>query len=162
MHRSLHCYVYLDRPYDRVRQWLADQALETFRAAVGAAESRVRGLASQLRGELAGVEVDVDVEVRVDRFRQTPIGGDHPLCELDFSWRARSAPALFPSLSGQLVAHPVGPEETQLALFGTYQPPLGALGGLADAVLLHRLAEAAVHRAVHELAARMLDEIAPA
>ena len=47
---------------------------------------------------------------------------------------------------------PLTPTETQLSFEGTYDPPLGRLGGLFDAAIGHRIAETTVDRFVTEIA----------
>jgi hypothetical protein len=50
-------------------------------------------------------------------------------------------PDLFPHLEARLDAVPVAAERTALFLIATYKPPMGILGGAADAMVLHRFAE---------------------
>lgn len=59
-------------------------------------------------------------------------------------WTATGAGLLFPELNADLVLSKSGPRETTLMLRGTYRPPLGALGRLADRVGLSRVAHATV------------------
>lgn len=59
-------------------------------------------------------------------------------------WTARGARLLFPELEADLVLSKAGSTRTNLTLRGTYQPPLGAVGRLADRALLRRVAEATV------------------
>ena len=158
--RSLHCYEYLERPYDRVRQRFGEEMVSLLEGATANAAHRAQAL-STLHGDLKLIDVAVPVQVRVHSFQQTAAEETHPSCRLEISWEAAKVPSLFPSMRADLVAHPVAPNETQLALFGTYRPPLGAVGSAADAVLGHRLAEASVHRFLRDLADRLLEQIAP-
>lgn len=73
-------------------------------------------------------------------------------------WRATEAGLLFPELTADLVLSKLGPTETELTLRGTYQPPLGALGRLADRALLKRVAEATVRDWMDRLAAALRRE----
>lgn len=59
-------------------------------------------------------------------------------------WAARSAETLFPELTADLVLSQEGQARTRLTLKGTYQPPLGRLGRLADRAVMSRVAEATV------------------
>ena len=77
------------------------------------------------------------------------------MCRLHLRWEAERATSLLPTMDGDLIAHPIAKGETQLAFYGSYRPPLGVLGSAADTLLLHRVAEASVHRFVKELAARV-------
>lgn len=65
---------------------------------------------------------------------------------LALRWRpvGPGAGGLLPDLDADLEIGPLSPATTQLSLSGTYHPPLGQLGRLADRVVLHRLAEATV------------------
>ena len=60
---------------------------------------------------------------------------------LPFHWRAIGAAALFPQIEAELQVAPLGDGEVRISLSGNYRPPLGEVGHVADAVLLHRLAE---------------------
>ena len=67
-------------------------------------------------------------------------------------WKATGIDALFPILDADLVVEPIGENLTQITLRGSYRPPLGAIGRLLDAALLHRLAEACVKDFLNRLA----------
>jgi hypothetical protein len=56
--------------------------------------------------------------------------------EVEISWRASTMAPLFPVFSGTIVA-----EHQQLTISGWYSPPGGAIGRVADRVLLHIAAE---------------------
>lgn len=60
-------------------------------------------------------------------------------------------------MDADLLLAPLGTQLTQLALRGSYRPPLGALGRAADRALLHRIAEASVKGFVDRIA-RALEE----
>ncbi|MGD2044005.1 MAG: hypothetical protein PVJ28_10180 [Acidimicrobiia bacterium] len=68
-------------------------------------------------------------------------------------WTAADAALLFPDLTADLILASRGTHETELTLKGTYQPPLGTLGKLADRTVLHRVAEATVKDWMDRLAA---------
>ncbi|HUG32526.1 MAG TPA: hypothetical protein VMM14_06505 [Acidimicrobiia bacterium] len=59
-------------------------------------------------------------------------------------WTASGAGLLFPELSADLILSQGGSAVTNLTLRGTYKPPLGPLGRLADRVILGRVADATV------------------
>lgn len=73
------------------------------------------------------------------------------------SWEATGTPGLFPRMEADLVVAALGPTLTQIALRGSYRPPLGALGRALDRALLHRIAEASVKGFVDRIA-RGLEE----
>lgn len=70
-----------------------------------------------------------------------------------------TVPELFPSLDGEIELAAVGNELTQITLKGTYRPPLGAFGRVANRFLLHRLAEASIKHFLDDLAASIEDAL---
>ncbi len=77
------------------------------------------------------------------------------------SWHATRADRLFPVLTGELELAPLPVEGWQLSLAGTYRPPLSVVGGTADRVLGHRVAEACVRRFVLDVAERLTPATLP-
>jgi hypothetical protein len=67
-------------------------------------------------------------------------------------WTASGANLLFPELQADLVLTKQGSRKTSLTLRGTYRPPLGVLGRLADRAGLHLVAEATVKNWMDRLA----------
>jgi hypothetical protein len=51
---------------------------------------------------------------------------------------------LLPTLDGELEVGALGRHRTQLALSGSYEPPLGTVGRTVDRLALHRIAEATI------------------
>lgn len=74
-------------------------------------------------------------------------------------WEASDARLLFPELTADLILSNQGRKETKLTLRGTYQPPLGPLGRVADRALLGRVAEATVRGWMDRLTAALSSEI---
>lgn len=70
-------------------------------------------------------------------------------------WTAAGATTLFPELDADLILTKQGPESTRLLLRGTYKPPLGIFGRLADRLLLNRVAEATVRNWLDRVAAEL-------
>lgn len=68
-------------------------------------------------------------------------------------WTAHGAAALFPELNADLALSQMGPFMTSLSLDGTYQPPLGVVGRVADRMILGRVADATVRNWMDRLAA---------
>jgi hypothetical protein len=77
-------------------------------------------------------------------------------------WSATGATELFPVMEADLEISPLGADESQLRLSGSYEPPLGALGRGLDRLLLHQLAEATVRAFLSELVVALLSEPEPA
>lgn len=67
-------------------------------------------------------------------------------------WTASGATLLFPELRADLVLSKDGSTRTALTLKGTYQPPLGMLGRIADRAGLGRVADATVRHWIDRLA----------
>lgn len=72
--------------------------------------------------------------------------------EIPITWKASGTPGLFPSMDAGIVVADLGPNLTQIALRGSYDPPLGALGRALDRTVLHRIAEASVKSFVDRVA----------
>jgi len=71
-------------------------------------------------------------------------------------WSATGPTELFPVLDADLEISPLGTDESQLRLSGSYEPPLGSLGRRLDRLLLHQLAEATVRAFLNQLVAALL------
>lgn len=67
-------------------------------------------------------------------------------------WTAPGAGALFPELNADLALSQMGPSMTSVTLDGTYEPPLGVVGRVADRIVLGRVADATVRNWVDRLA----------
>ena len=60
------------------------------------------------------------------------------------TWRATGPTMLFPRMSADLVVAPIGTDSTSFVFEGTYDPPLGFVGGAFDRLVMNRLAEMTV------------------
>lgn len=67
-------------------------------------------------------------------------------------WMAHGVGVIFPELNADLALTKLGSDMTSLSLDGTYVPPLGPVGRLADRIVLGRVAEATVRNWVDRLA----------
>ena len=76
-------------------------------------------------------------------------------------WSATGPTELFPVMEADLEIAPLGAEETQLRISGSYDPPLGLLGRGLDRLLLHQLAEATVRAFLSQLVAALLVDPEP-
>jgi hypothetical protein len=162
---AIHCYEYVNRPYGAVSEALVKDAVGLFERATTSATGRAHSLVSTLKVRIAGFEVGkkVVVEVkRVDRHAHAPGHMAPEATQLQIDWRAETATALFPAMHATLTIYPLGPNETQLDLQGTYDPPGGAFGDVADRLLGHRIADASVHTFLESLAQRVSEELPPA
>ena len=157
--RQLRCYQYVTVEYERVRDALRRDAVGIFQRATATAASRAEQLASTLRVSVGALEMGANVQIVVRDMtdKQSPLGDRRT--EIELTWSATSAAALFPSMEATLTIYPLSAHETQLDLHGRYRPPLGAVGQALDALVGHRIAEASVLRFVQEVAARINAEL---
>ena len=153
MERHLHCYAYVEAPFDLVARLLAEDATAVLQEATDDAAEQAGTLSRTLSVEVGGFEVGRDVSIQVGDF--DPRGITTSVVPL--RWHAERGRLLFPELAADLEVSALAfdPPLTQLTVSGSYEPPLGVLGAGADRLLLHRLAEATVHRFTHEVATRL-------
>lgn len=72
-------------------------------------------------------------------------------------WVATGATgAMFPQLDGNLELAEASTGQSALRLNGAYRPPLAAVGGGLDRLLLHRVADATIRRFLQDVAAGLL------
>ena len=148
MSKQIRSFDYVNHEYEKVRDALAGDAESVFRAATRAAASRTEAVAAALEVDIAGLKVSKDVDIRV-----TKVEDAAPRCtKLGIEWEASSSPGLFPFMKAELSVYPLTATETQLDFSGNYEPPMGWLGSAVDAVAGHKIAEASVHRFVHQVA----------
>jgi hypothetical protein len=145
--RKLRCYAYVNRPFEEVSKRLHDRTDDLFPKATSTAAARAGQVAANLRVKAGAIDVGVDVSIRIGTVREEEgHPGMSPIVRVPITWEAVRGAALFPAMSAELSVWPLSATETQVELDGTYNPPLGAVGGALDAVVGHRVAEAAVHR----------------
>jgi hypothetical protein len=152
---DVQAYEYVSRPYDDVSERFQRDALGVFQRATTDAMVRAQTLVSTLRAGIGPVELGVDVIVSVASIAHeanTPFGPRTRLC---LAWEASQHPELFPTMDATLDIYALGPGETQLDFHGSYRPPLGVVGAALDAAIGHRIAQAAVHRFVEDLAGQL-------
>jgi len=151
--REIHCYDYVNHPYEQVRGALSKDTPAVFQSATKAAASRAQSIASELRIEIGGVGIEADIRVSVKNIEaKDREGRSGPVTRLQLEWEAARMPRLFPLMKADLVIYPITATETQLDFKGLYEPPLGPLGKAINAIAGHRIAEASVHRFVTDVA----------
>jgi hypothetical protein len=153
--QEVRVYEYVNRPYERVSETLRLDAVGVFQRATASATARARALVSTMRATLGPVELGADVLVRVTSVEAEPDAPLGPRTRLRLSWQATKHPELFPTMDATLDVYALGPNETQVDFHGVYVPPLGLFGAAVDAAVGHRIAQAAVHRFVEEIAERL-------
>ena len=151
--REIHCYDYVNHPYDQVRDALSKDAIALFQSATKAAASRARSVASELRIDVGGIGIGADIRVSVKSIevKDREAMAD-PVTRLQLEWEAATMPDLFPLMKAELSIYPLTATETQLDFKGFYEPPLGPLGKAVNAMVGHRIAEVSVHRFVRDVA----------
>lgn len=150
----------MNKPYERVHSLLEWNAQTVFRNATNAAALRAERVASALHVNIGGIEIgkDIDILVKsVERSRRTESVPEATRIRME--WKASRVPGLFPLMTAEMNVFPLTPNETQLDFVGEYEPPLGALGGVIDTAIGHRIAEASVHQFVSDVAAYLTSSI---
>lgn len=158
--RKVRCYDYVDRPYDSVRELLRQRALEVFGHATASAAARAKSVDASLHARVGGIDVAVDVRIHVHAITDEPsVAGLSPVTSITLGWEAAQSTSLFPVMRAELSFWPVSSTETQLEVRGDYRPPLGTVGDAIDAVIGHRVAEAAVHRFLADVVEQIRREL---
>ena len=151
--RQIHCYDYVNHPYEQVGAALSKNAPAVFQSATKAAASRAQSIASELRIDIGGIGIEADIRVSVKNIEvKDRAAMSMPTTRLQLEWEAARMPRLFPLMKADLSIYPITATETQLDFKGLYEPPLGPLGIAANAMVGHRIAEVSVHRFVSDVA----------
>jgi hypothetical protein len=159
--REIRSYDYVNRPYERVRDALRQNALTVFQSATRAAASRAQSIAAELHVDFGGIGVNTDINIAVRNIEEK--FGDvtsTPITRLLLEWEAATMPGLFPLMKGELSVYPLTSTETQLDFSGVYEPPFGAVGRTMNAMVGHRIAEVSVHRFVRDVAGYLRQALA--
>jgi hypothetical protein len=159
--REIRSYDYVNRPYERVRDALKQNALTIFQSATKAAAYRAQSIASELHVDFGGIGVKTDIDISVRNIEETVVDTTStPTTRLHLEWEAATMPRLFPLMKGELSVYPLTSTETQLDFSGIYEPPFGAVGKTMNAIIGHRIAEVSVHRFVSDVAGYLRQTLA--
>jgi hypothetical protein len=158
--REIRSYDYVNRPYERVRDALRQNALTVFQSATKAAASRAQSIAAELHVDLGGIGVKTDINISVKNIEEIVDATSTPTTRLLLEWEAATVPGLFPLMKGELSLYPLTSTETQLDFSGFYEPPFGAVGRTMNAIVGHRIAEVSVHRFVSDVAGYLRQALA--
>lgn len=142
----MHCYDYVNQPFEIVRRAVLADPQGLFRAATSSTDR------SRLHVRLGGVDLQSEIEIELGGVTENRDSFTRPSTTIALSWRGRRSPGWFPVMNAKLEIFPLSPTETQVTLSGTYKPPLGALGDTIDAAALHKLAQTSVDSFVREVA----------
>lgn len=158
--KTIRVYDYINHPYEAVRQKLTAEALEVFRSATKTAALRAKSVASELHVNFAGIEVGTDISIAVKSIDNEPKTVSQPATtRIHLEWESAKLPRLFPFMRAELSVYPLTSTETQLDLAGNYEPPFGVVGSVIDSVLGYRIAEAAVHQFIRDIAVYLRSEL---
>src|SRR5580765_5520973 len=159
--REIRSYDYVNRPYERVRDALRQDALTVFQSATKAAASRAQSIAAELHVDLGGIGVKTDINICVKEIDEKIVDATStPTMRLRLEWEATTMPGLFPLMRGELSVYPLTSSETQLDFSGVYEPPFGAVGRTVNAIIGHRIAEVSVHTFVNDVAGYLRQALA--
>ena len=151
--REIRSYDYVNHPYERVRDALRKDAVAIFQSATKAAATRAETVAAELHVDFGGIGVKADIDISVkDIQEKAGDGSASPMLLLRLEWQAARMPGIFPLMNGTLSVYPLTSTETQLDFSGLYEPPFGVVGKTVNAIAMHRVAEASVHRFVGDVA----------
>ncbi len=159
---TIHCYEYVNQPYERVSEALVIGAVGIFQRATSSAAARATSIVAKLKLSIGDVEVGKDVVISVRHVNRTAHAPKlaTEATKLELEWHANTDQSLFPSMRATLSVYPLSSSETQLELVGTYDPPGGVVGAVADRIVGHRIAEATAHRFLDDVAGRLSVELA--
>jgi hypothetical protein len=158
MTRPLYAYAYANVSYDDASAILAADPQHLLQSTTDSAMEHADRVVTNLHVEVAGFDLGRDVVVELGTFE--PV--EQLRSALPVRWQAATGHLLFPTVDAtiEVAALSLHPPMVQLTLNGTYDPPLGPFGHVLDRSLTHRMAEAVIHRFVHELAARLEARVA--
>jgi hypothetical protein len=165
----LYFFDYVNRKASDIVAIIDSHALGVFQSATDTALDKTAHFRSRLHFEFAGFEIGREVEIELGE-PHDEIGGEvkiqlgkpldrgYPIF-IPIKWHAKDQAGLFPAMDAELEITPLSDEPplTQIGLKGFYRPPLGPLGAVGDALLMHRVAEASVRHFVSDLAVRLRD-----
>jgi hypothetical protein len=156
--RHLYAYEYVDLDYGDIVGLLERVPTAILQPATEAASARAHEVLSTLYVPLGGFELARDVTISVGDLNRA----QEYRAKLPLRWHAAQHHGLFPEMEAELEIAALSADEpiSQISLIGTYVPPVGIVGAVGDSMgALHRLAEAAVHRLVKDICARLEVEL---
>jgi hypothetical protein len=121
--REIRSYDYVNRPYERVRDELRQNALTIFQSATKAAASPAQSIAAELHVDFGGIGVKTDIKISVRNIEEQAVDTTSaPATRLLLEWEAATMPRLFPLMKGEPSVYPLTATETQLDFSGNYEP----------------------------------------
>jgi len=100
--REIHCYDYVNHPYEQVRDALSKDARAVFQSATKAAASRAQSIASELRIDFGGIGIEADIRVSVKKIEVRPRAAIwKPATRLQVRMGGREDATPFPACEGE-------------------------------------------------------------
>lgn len=146
-------FIHVPLPIAQVRQRLLVAVSGLWQQVASAAYDEGEELLSRVGpfGPVPGLSKAVSVHVGEVRDRGE--GFVMPL-----QWSATGPTELFPVMHADLEIAPLGEQQSQLRLSGSYDPPMGSFGKRLDKLLLHQLAESTVRALLKQLVVALVTE----
>jgi len=150
--RGLYFFEYVNRKASDIVAIVNSRALDVFQSATDSAVDKTAQFRSRLHVDFAGFEIGREVEIELGKPQDRGYAVLIPL-----KWRAKNQAGLFPAMDADLEIAPLDDRLplAQISVLGRYRPPLGLLGAVGDAMMMHRVAEASVRHFVSDLADRL-------
>jgi hypothetical protein len=102
----------VNRPYERVRDALRQNALTVFQSATKAAASRAQSIAAELHVDFGGIGIKTDINISVRNIEEKIVDATStPTTRLQLEWEAATMPGLFPLMKGELSVYPLTSSE---------------------------------------------------
>ncbi|HSF84513.1 MAG TPA: hypothetical protein VLG28_02485 [Acidimicrobiia bacterium] len=140
---------WLHMPYALVDTIVRDSPLELLGTGGRIVDDELRiELTAHMPG--TGIAVAAEAAVEVGEVEDHP--GPIPSVRVPLAWRATHGQHLFPEMHAYFEAFPTTPTDTELAIVGEYDPPLGAVGAVVDHALMHKVASEAVAELLESIA----------
>ena len=154
MERQLYFFDYVDRKASDIVAIIDSRAIEVFQGATDTAVDKALQFRSRLHIKFVGFEIGREVEIELGKPQDRGYAIFIPV-----KWHAKDQAGLFPAMDAEFEIISLDDEKplTQIGLVGHYRPPVGLLGAVGDAMLMHRVAEASVRHFVSDLAVRLRD-----
>lgn len=152
MANELYYFEYVDKTAEELVAALSHPPEALLRSVAGKALEHAEAFRERLHVEIAGLDISKEVAIALGDPDDRGFAVVFPI-----SWHAANQRSLFPSMQAELEVVPLSdvPPYSQLGILGTYRPPAALVGRMGDAVLGHRIAQAAVRRFISDLAERL-------
>lgn len=158
MSRLIYTYAYAKVAFDDAIALLAGDPERLLQDATDVSAADADSVVANLHVSIAGHDIDRDVTIELGEFDPVEVLRS----VVPVRWRATRGHLWFPTMDAtlEITALSLRPPLVQVTLAGSYEPPLGTLGAVLDAVAAHRIAEATAHTFVNEVARRLEELVA--